>query len=214
MIRNRDILNCLPLLASALADKYGVKVNIGGDRAYTNGNTIQIPALPMDCGKTAIALAKGYLDHEAAHIRFTDFTCFRHAAVSPVVKHLCNSIEDWRVEKCLLERYPGCKSNLTWLIKHVFLEDAEKAGDENPAFSVLNYVLLVVRSWEVEELKSPLTHTRDVLDNTYPGLASALDKILNRVRLNCPDTKASFDYALDLERIIRAYESQEEKSRV
>ncbi len=49
MIRSKDILNCLPLLASVLGDQYGVQVRIGGNEACTNGKVIYLPALPMDC---------------------------------------------------------------------------------------------------------------------------------------------------------------------
>ena len=47
-IRQKDILNCLPLLASVLGDRYGVQVRIGGSGAYTDGKVIHIPALPLD----------------------------------------------------------------------------------------------------------------------------------------------------------------------
>ena len=48
-IRNKDVLNCLPLLASILGRNYGVKVEIGGGSAYTDGSTIHLPSLSLDC---------------------------------------------------------------------------------------------------------------------------------------------------------------------
>lgn len=204
MIRNRDILNCLPLLASALGDRYGVQVRIGGSKAFTDGKIIHLPSLPLDCGKTAIAMAKGYIDHESAHIRFTDFDCFRKIAGQPVVRQFCNFIEDWRVEKRLSELYPGCKANLAWLIRHVFLEE-QKAGEENPAFSVLNHVLLTVRSWDVAELKTPLAELSMGIEKAFPGLLAQIDNVLSRVRLNCSDTLAAMTYAIELAEILKAY---------
>lgn len=206
MIRNKDILNCLPLLASALGDRYGVKVEIGGTRAYTNGKTIQIPALPTNCDKTAIALAKGYVDHESAHIRHTDFNQLRLAHMDSVTSHICNSIEDWRVEKCLSELYPGCRNNLDWLVRRVFLEEErEEAGKISPASSVLNYILLTVRSWNVEEIKPLLQKTRELVDNAFPGLSASIDNVLAEARLNCADTKAAIVYASRIASIIRRY---------
>lgn len=37
-LREKDILGCLPLLASVLGNTYGVHVRIGGSDACTDGN--------------------------------------------------------------------------------------------------------------------------------------------------------------------------------
>ena len=111
MIRNKDILNSLPLLASVLGRNYGVTVQIGGDSAYTNGNEIHIPSLPLNCDEEMVGLARGYIDHESAHIRFTDFEVLQEAKLDPVTHHLWNSIEDWRVEERLSSLYPGCRQH-------------------------------------------------------------------------------------------------------
>ncbi len=206
MISNRDILNCLPLLASALGDRYGVKVLIGGFEAYTDGRSIHIPTLPTDCGKTAIALAKGYVDHEAAHIRHTDFSALGSVNLDAATRHLFNSIENWRVEKRLSERYPGCRNNLDWLIEHLLMENPAKAGDENPAFAVLGYVLLSVRSWNVSEVAIAAQEFRQVVDKAYPGLTGNLDWILDRVKAHCPDTQAAILYAREMAEAIRQYQ--------
>ena len=50
-LREKDILGCLPLLASVLGNTYGVHVRIGGSDACTDGNMIQLPSLPVDCGE-------------------------------------------------------------------------------------------------------------------------------------------------------------------
>ncbi len=65
MIRTKDVLSCLPLVASILGDRYGVQVRIGGKDACTDGKIIYLPALPMDCEPEVLALAKGFCDHEA-----------------------------------------------------------------------------------------------------------------------------------------------------
>lgn len=72
MIRSKDILSCLPLLASVLGEQYGVQVHIGGKTACTNGRVIYLPSLPVDCEPELLALARGFVDHEAAHIRHND----------------------------------------------------------------------------------------------------------------------------------------------
>ena len=76
-LREKDILGCLPLLASVLGNTYGVHVRIGGSDACTDGNMIQLPSLPVDCGEELLLLVRGFIDHESAHIRYTDFKAFR-----------------------------------------------------------------------------------------------------------------------------------------
>jgi hypothetical protein len=123
MIKTRDIMACLPLVASILGDRYGVKVVIGGKKAATDGTTIHLPTLPLDCDEDLLLLARGFCDHEAAHIRHTDFEAFRLAKLTPVQTHLWNTIEDWRVEELLVSIFPGCRHNFQRLIQRFFGND-------------------------------------------------------------------------------------------
>lgn len=120
-------MKSLPLVASVLGDKYGVNVIVGGDQACTDGKTIYLPRLPLDTDSTLLSLAKGFLDHEAAHIRHTDFAALKAAKFTPFEKHIWNIIEDWRVENQLIRIFPGCRPHFRWLIEYHFGEDAETA---------------------------------------------------------------------------------------
>ncbi|SPD35207.1 cobaltochelatase CobT-related protein [Desulfovibrio sp. G11] len=209
MIRSKDILNCLPLLASVLGDQYGVQVRIGGNEACTNGKVIYLPALPMDCEPKLLAMTRGFVDHEAAHIRHTDFPALRTANLDPVTFNLFNCLEDWRVEKKLSSIFPGCRRNLTWLIRRFFVEQAQpRAGGDSPALAVLDYVLLTVRAWDVEEVNMPRLAAAEVLRQHFPGLKEVLDATLIKVRIHCPDTASTIAYARQLAQGIRQWEPQ------
>lgn len=192
-ISNRDIMRCFPLLASVLGDKYGVKVQIGGDTAKTDGNTIHIPAMPLNMDGEIMAIARGYLDHEAAHIRHTDFMALAEARMDAATAWIFNAIEDWRVENRLCSIFPGCRANFNALIQRMIVDG--EAGDKNPAFSILNYVLLTVRSWDVSGALAQAQRLRNLMANSYPGLADNMDQVLSEVKQNCPDTRAAIDYA-------------------
>ncbi len=209
MIRSKDILNCLPLLASVLGDQYGVQVRIGGNEACTNGKVIYLPALPMDREPELLAMARGFVDHEAAHIRHTDFPALRTANLDPVTFNLFNCLEDWRIEKKLSGIFPGCRHNLNWLIRRFFVEKAQPgAGGDPPALAVLDYVLLTVRAWDVEEVNKPRMAAADALLKHFPGLREVLDAILIKVRIHCPDTASTIAYACQLAQAIRQWEPQ------
>lgn len=207
MIRTKDIMASLPLVASVLGDKYGVNVLIGGDQACTNGKTIMLPSLPLDCDAELLALARAFIDHESAHIRHTDFKALQLANLTPMQKHLWNIIKDWRCENALAALYPGCRQHFKWLIHHHFgkNEDADKAGDTNPALSVLNYVLLTVRAWDVPAIEKPKRKEAAVIQQTYPGLLPKLDSVLDEVRMDCKSTQDAISYALRLSAIIKEY---------
>ena len=189
MIRSKDILSCLPLLASVLGEQYGVQVHIGGKTACTNGKVIYLPSLPVDCEPELLALARGFVDHEAAHIRHTDFNALQAANFDPVTFNLFNCLEDWRIEEKLSAIFPGCRQNLNWLIRRFFVEEAQpRAGDNSPALVVLDYVLLTVRAWSVEEVNTNRMAAASTLRQYFPDLKESLDAVLARVRIHCPDT--------------------------
>ena len=192
-----NTIRALPLIASMLGNKLGVKVDIGNrENACTDGNTIYLPALPVDADEKLYYLVSSFIDHESAHIRFTDFQILDNANMSPFEKHIWNSIEDWRIEHELVKRYPGCREHFNWLIRHVFkTRDNGKAGDNPPAFSILNYILLTLRSWDVPELKTECAEEALVIENHWPGLQGKLDNILNQLPGNCHSTEGSIEYA-------------------
>ena len=206
MLKQKDIMDCLPLLASVLGNQYGVTVEIGGSEAYTDGKTIHLPALPLDSEPALITMIKGYCDHESAHIRETDFEILRKANVTPFQHNLFNILEDWRVEERLSARYPGCRENFRYLIQKLF--GTQKAGDTNPAFSILNTILLTVRSWSVDTIIPRRESVAKTMERHYPGLRKALDGILDRVKDSCKGTEECIRYALELEQAILQWYSE------
>lgn len=205
----KHIIKALPLLASVLGRKYGVEVRIGGDQAFTNGNIIQLPSLPLDGDETVIGLLRGYLDHEAAHIRATDFDALSAANVTPLEKHIWNMLEDHRVENVLSGIYPGCRENFQWLIKHLFLPKPEesklKAAAPDPALLILDWLLTTVRSWDVKELCEERDRLRASAEIHYPGLPHELEPVLRLVPKQCASTLDAFGFACEIANIIRMY---------
>ena len=207
MVRTKDVLNCLPLLASILGDRYGVQVRIGGKEACTNGKVIHLPSLPMDCEPELLALARSFVDHESGHIRHTDFSVLKAENLDPVTFNLFNCLEDWRVEKKLSGIFPGCRKNLNWLIRRFFVEQAQpRAGDDSPALAVLDYVLLTVRAWDVNDVTPARQNAANIIEQNFPSLKEALDAILVKVYIHCPDTAAAVAYARQIALCIRQWE--------
>ena len=167
-----SLTNALPIVAAAYGRKFGVAVQVGGTVAQTDGLTIAIPAIGDD--PVARTLAWGYLTHEAAHVRYTDFDAVsRTAAKGPLAKGILNILEDVRVENAILGPYPGARGTLDavngWLIEHDQLA-APGEGDAPPA--VLGNALLVMafrRNRGETRLAEAASEAERVLRKTFPS---------------------------------------------
>lgn len=106
---NNNITRALPLVAMVLGDKLGCSVTVQGDSAFTNGKRINIPVLPEN-DKDSLIAVRGYLDHEAAHIRYTDMETFTKP--EGFLGQMTNVLEDVRIEHLMASRFPGSKNNL------------------------------------------------------------------------------------------------------
>jgi len=115
---NHPLKNALPIVAAAYGEKFGVKVLIQGQDAFTDGERIVIPtANPDDPHYQQIAW--GYLAHEAAHIRHTNFEMVQKASSKPIRKALLNIIEDVRIENELAKDYPGTRRSISQVIEYM-----------------------------------------------------------------------------------------------
>ncbi len=138
--------NALPIVAAALGRKFGVTVGVGGREARTDGQTIQIPDVPED--PLSRTLAWGYLAHEAAHVRYTDFAVYNEAAREGELQaNLQNLIEDVRIEQALAGPYPGTRASIAAVLAQLLAEGrlAAPQPSDHPAHVLAGYVLLALR---------------------------------------------------------------------
>lgn len=111
MSRKSNICNALPIVAAHYGEKFGVKVVIGGSDAATDGSTILVPNVPEEHPNKNIVW--GYLTHEAAHVRHTDFSVWESVAEGNALRStLLNVLEDVRIERLMLEQFPGVRADL------------------------------------------------------------------------------------------------------
>ena len=211
MVKEKHIINALPLIAAILGRKYGVRVEIGGDRAYTDGNIIHLPSLPADGDATLLGLAKGFIDHESAHLRATDFEMVKQAKLPPLEKHIWNMLEDYVVEHKLATIYPGCRHNLNWLLKHLFVDEHESNQGIDPGAQLLNWMLLKIRSWDIGEIGLCCDLAAKDVDEHFPGLLPKLEAVLNTVPSECQNTKDCITTARELVKLLQQHQVELEK---
>jgi len=137
-----SIIKSLPVVAKALGEQMGVKVIVWGEIAKTNGEVIFLPQLPED-DEEATLLARGFLDHEAGHVRLTDFEVSED---DPYHANLANIIEDIRIEQGMGQLYPGCAVNLRNLANHMAAKGKFDFDPGDPAHLFLGWCLSRCRS--------------------------------------------------------------------
>ncbi|MFE8032999.1 VWA domain-containing protein [Thiohalocapsa marina] len=136
----------MPIVAAALGRKFGVAVRVGGTSACTDGQTIVVPSLPAD--SALLPVAWGYLAHEAAHVRHTDFTVYAAAAAGDALSaQILNILEDVRVEQAMAGPYPGTRETLQAVCAHLLAQGGLSAPDANahPGTVLSSYLLLGLR---------------------------------------------------------------------
>ena len=93
-------------------------------------------------------LAWGYLAHEAAHVRYTDFAVYEQAAnEGPLQAMLQNRIEDVRIERELARPYPGTRATIATVLRRMLAEGRMSAPvpNDHPAQVLAAYLLLTLR---------------------------------------------------------------------
>ncbi len=129
----------LALIAKVLGRKYDVTVTIAGQVACTSGKEITIPVVS---GPHVEALAHGYIDHEAAHVRYTDFSV---RLTNDFAGDLLNILEDVRIELAIGLEYPGCIANLRELTRLLVEQEGVFRPDpSHPSQSILAWIMAVI----------------------------------------------------------------------
>ena len=128
---NNNLFQSLPIVAHAIGQHCGVCVKVGGEIAYTDGQTVHLP-YPKAFDRDVLL---GFLVHEASHVRFSDFRTLKRIK-TPIVKHLQNIYEDARIERLICGVYRGANGFLKRTVKHVF-GDAYQVSENATSLTIL-----------------------------------------------------------------------------
>lgn len=112
-------------IARIITREYGVNVRVEGGRAYVDLDTreIVIPNLKGDFLGTIERVLDGFLDHECAHILYTDGALVDSIKKMVVLFDIWNGVEDCWVEREHSKIFPGVAQNLKVLHEAVYAEN-------------------------------------------------------------------------------------------
>ena len=182
-MKNRTLHNAFPIVAAAIGNRFGIKVSVGGNQAYTDGKSIQLPAYEGD-DPDYQDVAWGLLAHEAAHIRYSDFT-LRYGS-SVLRRRLCNAIEDVRIEFELAKDFPGTRLTISTVIEKMIAKGdfVARRIDDHPANILYSFVLKSLRARVLGQsaLLPLVEQTEEALKGTFPkGAVTRLKGLLSEV---------------------------------
>jgi len=134
-------------LSQVMGRRQRVSVSFGGTIASASlidqgRYHINLPALPAGTIMTEhqYRVYNGYIDHEAAHVRWTEFQTLEVDKKDPILKHMVNLVEDIRIENRQIETYPGSRKFLDTLCYHVDKEDTDNPHHPTQAEQVLGLI--------------------------------------------------------------------------
>lgn len=226
----RGTLAAVPLFAQGLVGGTPVRVMFDktAETARTNGSDIIIPALPLPSGASdvegAVKLAvkvQGFIPHEVSHCLFTDFEAlkarFPKGLKSPrdhLVKSLENAIEDPRIEKKLITRFPGTREQIDDMCELLAKEDwfGPCQQDWEPAQILTSYAMYSVRgSLRGQDMFDQLSlESRPAVVARFgEGFTTRLDVLLENRAQKCMSTG---DVLLLADAIVDVLEEEEQKA--
>jgi cobaltochelatase CobT len=184
-MKNRTLHNAFPIVAAAIGNRFGIKVSVGGNQAYTDGRSIQLPAYEGD-DPDYQDFAWGLLAHESAHIRYSDFT-LRYGS-SVLRRRLCGAIEDVRIEHELAKDFPGTRLTIRTVIEKMIAKGDFVAASESdhPANILYSFVLKSLRARVLGQsaLLQLVEQTEAAMKAKFPkGAVTRLKGLLSEVPL-------------------------------
>lgn len=209
-------IRSLPITAKSLADKFGVNVCFEGNAVpHTDGSTIVLPILSEESTLGDKEVFLGFLIHECAHVRLTDFRSLPPTGLANLFS-ATNMLEDCRIEKITCKNFFGA----IYLLNKAHLKSVE--GWE---YERLNNVTLML-VWAMMFIKTKLsiffpkfTNLESVLGNILetrlPGLKARAEALLTKEFASADTTHKIGELAqklLDLYETDKKERAEEKKS--
>jgi cobalamin biosynthesis protein CobT len=202
--------------SSIFGRKKSVNVVFQGEQACTDGSTIILPSLDLtgDVSDSTADVIRGYVDHEAGHVRHTDFDALRvfgdecQRTNNNLLRAIHNALEDVWLERRVIEEYPGAQRNLVATsdaVNREFLDNVP-AGDARLRDD--KFVSAVALTWEGRKDYGGDT-CGQCLDLLDAGLRTALGNWVSAVG-GCKTTTDVIALAREVERQLKTGEHREQ----
>ena len=164
MLSNYDFMRSTEVVGQMLSEK-DVEIIFAGTQAQTgydkagNPTNITLPMLSENVDDVMRTYIKGFLDHESAHVLYTDGPIFRKRIekiekkygekVAQMVLMLFNVAEDARIEELMKKRYKGSKENFSNVLKMILEKNMSGLKEDSSAEEIIDGMIVFYARWLV-----------------------------------------------------------------
>ena len=168
--------------------KKDINVVMQGENAYTDGKTIVVPSIDYETDVTdeQAAIIRGFTDHEAGHVRHTDFNSLKLLEKGNKLQKSCaNALEDIWLERRVIDEYPGAAKNIqatATSVNKMFLDNVTKEDERCKNDTFLGPVAITWegrREYGGDTIPKCMDYVDDELANAVKGWVKALDACEN-----------------------------------
>jgi cobaltochelatase CobT subunit len=177
--------------------------------AYTDGQEIVLPSLPdnLEFTHEETMTMRGLLDHEAGHVRHTDFEVVKKFGdtQSQLAFNISNCLEDVRLEGLVMEEYPGSRKNFSVMRESVGkheLEVFEKNPDMFTTITPEAIMSSIIRAGTLDYAGESNKKMYDAMPERFKAWGK---KFADEARA-CKNTEEILNLALAIEKLIEQSE--------
>ena len=168
----------------------------------------------MEFTQDEVTTVRGYLDHEAGHVRHTDFTNVpAFGKIHGVEAHrIANCLEDIRLENLVFREYPGAEKNIRGLFDHIGPQEKEFISGNPDLFGekpTIHNVTSAITSMGREDYLS-----QQYKDDIYPFLQEkykAWGRKWAEEAKNCKNTNEVLNLALKIKELLETSQQNQEQ---
>lgn len=206
VVKTQDMVHEIQNTSAIFGRNKEVKVIFEGNQAYTDGKEIVLPAMIQNASVDLETqkVMRGYLDHEAGHVRHTDFDVWaRHKTeTSGALRAIHNCVEDIWLEARVMSEYPGSEKNLAHLSTFTNKKEFEVVKKEPNRFKDVNMetVCLGITSVGRKDYKSE--GNQELIDALPEGVAKHAPKWIELTH-KCKSTEQTFRLAKHISKLVK-----------
>lgn len=220
LLSNYDFMRSTEVVGQMLSEK-DVEIIFAGTQAQTgydeagDPTNITLPMLSENVDDVMRTYIKGFLDHESAHVLYTDGPIFRKRIekiekkygekVAQMVLMLFNVAEDARIEELMKKRYKGSKENFSNVLKMILEKNLSRLKEDSSAEKIIDGMIVFYARWLVgSEFATEFFNERQ----EYLELCKAYDKGIDNLYTLMSKAKSSEEILDVIEEFLKKHEDK------
>jgi len=173
--------------------------------AYTDGQEITLPSLPdnLEFSHEEVMTMRGLLDHEAGHVRHTNFDSVQKFSKtqSQQAFSISNTLEDIRLESLVMEEYPGSQKNFHVMRESIGAKELEYTKANKELFTTITAPAIqsaIIRAGTLDYAGENNKAMHDMLPDRF----KAWGKKFSDLARQCKNTDEILNLALAVEKLL------------